>query len=1798
MGRFIRELEHAFQRYHDEFKKHKSRRSNNNNVDDDNNNNKNQNGVLLQLNFSDCTIDKDDVQELAARIMDEFLVGGPEPFQLPPMHLSFLPGCRLGSVAAQETLCTLVASHPVHSLSFSATQLRQHEIVSLIAAAKPVLHSLQLSMRDQEGILAEQLEPLITMATTTTTTNEPVKIIAETNKNDNDNKPQPSQEEEDMQHTDGKKHDDTPPTKVEAPLLLLPLEELKLDARYPMESRVQLPRLRELAAVLPKLQRHCRLKSIQVTSCQLEDQGFAVLAGGLLSFRHTLQHVKIQLVQSEISAPSLLFLSYLMTDLPQLQSFHLSLQQQQQQQHQHQTVRRRSTLFATATTKQVQDFLVSIQQCPAQVVRLEFYQVGLTKAAALQLLQATAAADQIPQSAYQKKICLWLEDSNFMVASSSEVADRLVELLPRITRCTGLVLIDTYCRSSSMTNHNHNNHNPTTTTTGTWKKKGESWWTTTENAVVQALAQNTSLQQFTFRLSAEHDFSESNQRRIRCILQRNTALERIQQLFEPETTRIRCSSSSCFLPQVLAKVGRIITKAEKKNIDSIVDDEPCGAGDASTLVFVALRLGLRHGGCYGVMEPTINNPSNHHTVLQQQQQQQQQQQPITLKESVEELPMNAACVDHPTKEDFEESEETRKEHSPKNTRGLDHLVEPEKDVVEARGKQPQEEVEELQTTQPSPKSRDNVVETGSKQPEEELQSAQPLPGDDDHGDDGTVPTPNELVESQPKPPNDDDDDDDPLRQVEPEQPETNDDGTLDLEVASPTELDREQRPHLHAADNNHEPKNDESTSVLEALSPTDLDREPKPHPYAADNDDEQLPEVTPPQEPAGHGDNDREKLLSVVHQEEPKRDDDEKDCSIFAPQKQYQVVQTIDNPTTLDIIHPTRVMVLRRGEYSSDEIILPNPDDEDADIQRVPTQRTLSGDLLLRHPSGSGNSSSNVRGMDPPQHPQQHHHHQHHHNNNSILETDSSDGSGWETSSFSGSDEGDWDNEAILSEAEEPAAGMPKLMSFNGTSKEDGDWDNDALLASAGRRDGVFKSAPLGAFLDATKKNKKKAPAYGAFIDARIDHHSLNDGSLSMDSFLERGALATPQKDKTKKKKKKKLSKRDETEEERKERKRVKKEKKKLLGSDNKEFKEKKPKKRDHNGEEKKKSKKSIKKVQSLDGVKETMILEEPKDGPQQAVARPSAPLHEGLSSRAEEASTGTTSDHDGGKKTEDPSQSRTVKTKNNKTRKYFNGAVGTVAQQLFPETTPEETERVGQLHGRHPAPVEPRGRQPRRSDDASKLLVEEAKPAKPIESKYSAHDHQDLGASTQYFEPVGNMDAQVDEKATVKRSSSLPTTKGSKGKSRSVSSDPRMQSGDPTSVHIKLKRSDQSSSALMEAKGNRSLKDDKMRSASKEKKLKKKKKKKDPDGGSSKKSSTVSATQTGKNKESSANETRKQDLPLEQTNEQLQSNHVMESRLIERPKDSSHGNSVKDVASTTEAEMKVSKSRSKSKHRRKKEENENVEKDAYLEQTAEQLESVGSLSMERPEHPDSYRRSDAAGANDTELKVSRSKTKLKKQTDHSTHTSAEKELHVKSKSSSKKKKKKKERDLDGGSKREKERTVEKLANDKNGDSHADLTESNETLTTVESDADYSVLELSMSRIDGGSGHAKKSRNGQKSTKKPLQPKIEEATNTETKTIDTTNMPKEGKASVVDTNLNNVGYVDNRRARSKSRTRAPSEAPGTRARSKSLEKFFYSRNRNREKIPPKEAPAVAAASESNDKQATNKRKGFLMPWRR
>ena len=458
MGRFIREVEHAFHSY-------KKKVSDNGSTE----------LPLLELNFLNCRILGADIQEMSSRIIDEFLLS-----ETPALHLAF-PCCQFYDAEALEALKTFLSSHDVRSLSFSATNFEQGEIVELVAAAKHTVKSLHLTIRYTGG-LEDQIDQVCP--------------------------PQPEHHDEEKKLDEHQmKQQESQQSNVAA----FPLEELKLDARHPTQSRIRIPRMRELADVLPRLQH--RLKSFELTSCEFEDEGFSILAGGLLSLRDSLEHVHIQMLKSEISPSSLMFMSYLMNDLPHLTYFNLSLQNS------------RRKLFAGATAQQVDDFVEAAKKCRAGL-RLEFYNVGMTRNTSIKFLEVAASTNS-------SNFSLLLEDSNFI--TNGDLAQELIKILPETTKCTELSIIDTTANS------------------GTWFNLGNWWNEETEAAMLQAMEQNKSLEHFTFRL-AEQDFTKESQQRIRSILQRNTDIGRMEQIIYNNTKNSSTTSLGLW-PLAMSHVG-------------------------------------------------------------------------------------------------------------------------------------------------------------------------------------------------------------------------------------------------------------------------------------------------------------------------------------------------------------------------------------------------------------------------------------------------------------------------------------------------------------------------------------------------------------------------------------------------------------------------------------------------------------------------------------------------------------------------------------------------------------------------------------------------------------------------------------------------------------------------------------------------------------------------------------------------------------------------------------------------------------------------------------------------------------------------------------------------------------------------------------------------------------------------------------------------------------------------------------------------------------------------------------------
>ena len=876
-----------------------------------------------------------------------------------------------------------------------------------------------------------------------------------------------------------------PATPLSSPSPPPPLEELKLDARDPKESRVQLPRMHELAVALPKLKN--RLKTFELTSCEFDDECFAVLVGGLLPLRESLEHVHLEIVKSDISPPSLVFLAHLMKHLSRLESFNFSMQSSKHK------------LFEGATIEQVNDLVAATQECRAKTLRVEFYNAGMTEVTSAKLLEAATHM----QSA---NFSLRIEDCNFV--TSSGLAHRMVELLPHATNCTELSLIDT-------------------------GEVGDWWNSTMETMVVDALEKNTRLEQFTFRL-AERDFSQSNQQRIRSLLQRNAHIGRVQQtLTQPQdgnNNNNRNQSNDNIIvpalwPEILAKVGK-----------------PFDGG--SSPIFWALR--------HGVQRQQLAVMSTLEQSLEEEPQQQEQ----SLPEHQSDPPQEQVQESPPAELNDQEQSQGPHEHEQDLTQ-QEQLTRPEDQEEQLElGPQPQESPQE--SPQPA-EQKDQEQSQGLREHEQEQQEdlkqqeQQQLTRPQDQEEQLELdPQPQEQAQESPPPVElNDQEQSQGLREHEQEQQQDLKQQEQQQQLARPQDqeeqLELDPQPQEQAQESPPPVElndQEQSQGLCEQEQQEDLTQQEQKLQTRPEDPEKQFEPQPEPQQQLAPPEHQQEQQESCKHhhelQELPEHGAQQQSPPEHQQEQQQQEVQQELSELGVEPRLPD-LDLENRIDRSRVTV-----------LHRTSTPPVGSNIGMLRHgPTHPRSVSEDDLNLLQNQRSEKAVH---------VIETDSSDGSGWDTSSFSGSDEGDWDTEAIVPSRSSLDV-APELMpsSADAASKQEelADDDMDQLLpngsAGAANAGGVDMPdlMPFGLAASMDRNEQKMSPTDTAnqHDTSTIEEDKKIRGNTGTStehdvSLLEEKKIPDEELiPKEKKHKKKKSSKSDETEEERKERKAKKKEK-------------------------------------------------------------------------------------------------------------------------------------------------------------------------------------------------------------------------------------------------------------------------------------------------------------------------------------------------------------------------------------------------------------------------------------------------------------------------------------------------------------------------------------------------------------------------------------------------------------------------------------------------------------------------------
>ena len=394
----------------------------------------------LDLTFSGCEIQLMDVRELK-HCLDRFFHNATQneqqncaPWRL---RLSF-PGCRLGCQDTLMTMEDLFQQFAVDALDFTWAEFHVYELQRLIMAATllvqhrrticPVmedglistpgstgLQRLELSLRYQHGTIA----PLLETCTTSTSTD-----------------------------------DSSPPHG---------LSHLKLSTRYPLEHRVRLVCVQELVMALLPFQsiplsmlplstaqqvssmtnRPSPLTIFELTHCELDDEIFALLMGGLLALKGTLKMIHLHMEGGYhgsgrgLTWQSLPLLGHLLTEFPHLTRLKLHISDCRQllkqgnntfsdlSDAQNNQTGRPGIMVDTihdASANAIRTFAKALQQRPPDTstnvvphnvsIQLNWSNVGWTKDVALQLFEA-ASHNEIASD-----ISLIWSDSDFLVPSA------------------------------------------------------------------------------------------------------------------------------------------------------------------------------------------------------------------------------------------------------------------------------------------------------------------------------------------------------------------------------------------------------------------------------------------------------------------------------------------------------------------------------------------------------------------------------------------------------------------------------------------------------------------------------------------------------------------------------------------------------------------------------------------------------------------------------------------------------------------------------------------------------------------------------------------------------------------------------------------------------------------------------------------------------------------------------------------------------------------------------------------------------------------------------------------------------------------------------------------------------------------------------------------------------------------------------------------------------------------------------------------------------------------------------------
>ena len=444
----------------------------------------------LNLNFCGCDIQLSDVEEMKQQLLlicDEY-----QSICIPWLICLSFPDCRLGGQDSLTALEELFREVGIDVLNFARADFHVYEMHRLVVAAvnKPLrsrpgqklaggggvgLQRLELSLRYQEGTLAPLLEACC----------------------------------------GSRSHR---------------LEHLKLETRYPLEHRVRLVCMQELIMALvtfhitdPALS-SSSLKIFELTHCELDDEIMALLMGGLLALKGTLEMIHLHIEgggnrgTSGITWKSLPLLGHLLTEFPHLTRLNLEISNCRKLLQNNATNATIDEVHATATAirsfakaLQQRDQCATLQQTSlpqsSLSLRLAWSYVGWTEEVALQLLEAAThnkSASDMSLLWFDYDFLLWNNNNN----SSEHFVYQLATHLREMKHVTEISLANTVSDENNGERSNSNSQ---------WQQEAEEeepqlvphhLWLDDDvkrKLLIEACQQSTSLRKFELR-SGPHKF--------------------------------------------------------------------------------------------------------------------------------------------------------------------------------------------------------------------------------------------------------------------------------------------------------------------------------------------------------------------------------------------------------------------------------------------------------------------------------------------------------------------------------------------------------------------------------------------------------------------------------------------------------------------------------------------------------------------------------------------------------------------------------------------------------------------------------------------------------------------------------------------------------------------------------------------------------------------------------------------------------------------------------------------------------------------------------------------------------------------------------------------------------------------------------------------------------------------------------------------------------------------------------------------------------------------------------------------